>query len=83
MPGIADGSAEADSELETVVVDTQDPVTRWRWSCPNGHRTVEPTNGGVWCRSCARDADVDDPHHHELLDKRENETVPWGVVEWV
>lgn len=68
---------------EPIAIDRSKTSVRWRWGCPAGHTTVEPTNGGVWCRSCSRDPSVDDPHHHELLDKRTGETVAWERVEFV
>jgi hypothetical protein len=74
------GAAEAG---EPITIDRSKTATRWRWGCPNGHTTLEPTNGGVWCRSCARDESIDDPHHYELLDKRRDELVDWARVELV
>jgi len=32
---------------------------RWRYVCPLGHRTWEPTNHHFWCQQCARRDDVD------------------------
>ncbi len=32
---------------------------RWRYLCPLGHRTWEPTNHHFWCQYCARREDVD------------------------
>ncbi|PSP80302.1 hypothetical protein BRC81_02900 [Halobacteriales archaeon QS_1_68_20] len=63
-------------------IDTSDPTIRWRYGCPRGHTTIEPTNGGVWCRACANAHDVDDPHYHELLDKETGETIAWDRVRW-
>jgi hypothetical protein len=55
-------------------VNIDDELDRWRWACPNGHRSWEPTNNHFWCQQCAR--------HHEasgefdrLHDRRADETV--------
>jgi len=79
---LTDGSSVRDAPAR-VTIDIREESTRWRYGCPHGHTTVEPTNGGVWCRSCSRAADIDDPHHHELLDKQTGETIPWSAVDWV
>jgi len=75
---VTDGSPAADAPR--ITIDTSSAATRWRYGRPNGHATIEPTNGGIWCRSCSRAADVDDPHHHELLDKKTGKTIPWARV---
>jgi len=31
-----------------------DKADRWKWVCPNGHRSWEPTNHHFYCASCAR-----------------------------
>lgn len=74
----ADGSSERDATR--VVVDREDPTARWRWRCPNGHCDWEPTNGHLWCASCASLPEVD-PEHWELLDTKTDERVNWGAVE--
>ncbi len=28
----------------TVEIHVEDELDRWKWSCPNGHRSWEPTN---------------------------------------
>ncbi|WP_135828944.1 hypothetical protein [Halorussus halobius] len=37
----------------------EDETDRWRWVCPRGHRTWEPTNNHFWCQSCSRQRGVD------------------------
>lgn len=73
-------NVRASTDDEPVVIDTTDPASRWRYSCPNGHTTIEPTNGGAWCQSCANNPGISDPHHNELVDKRTGETVAWSRV---
>lgn len=79
---LTDGSAEADAG-ERHQINFDSAAARWRWSCPEGHTTIEPCNGGVWCRSCAKNPGIDDPHHHELLDKRHDRLVDWAQIEVV
>lgn len=47
-------------------------------------KSIEPTNGHIYCRSCARqhahDDDVD-PEHYELLDTKTGEAIPWSAIE--
>jgi len=40
-------------------VHLHDESDRWRYLCPNGHRSWEPTNDHFWCASCARRHGVD------------------------
>ena len=47
----------------------------WRYTCPRGHTTWEPTNSHLWCAACARYADGTDPEFWELHDKKTGETV--------
>jgi hypothetical protein len=51
-------------------VKIQDRQDRWRFTCPRGHRTWEPTNHHFWCARCARAQDVDGVFH-ELRDRRD------------
>jgi len=51
------------------VVRIEDRQDRWRFVCPNGHRSWEPTNHHFWCQYCAR-SDEADGVFHELLDKK-------------
>lgn len=74
-----DGSSPADAHPR-VEIDTDDPSQTWRYRCPNGHSTVQPTNGGLWCRSCARHPDVEDPHWHELIDRKTGARIPWSAI---
>lgn len=78
---VTDGSSPRDAPSR-VTIDTADPASRWRYSCPHGHTTLDPTNGGVWCQSCANNHDIEDPHHHAILDKRTGERVPWSAVDY-
>ncbi|WP_231183518.1 hypothetical protein [Haladaptatus sp. DYF46] len=48
---------------------------KWRYRCPNGHTTWEPTNNHLWCRACARQLDVD-PEFWELYDSKTHEAIP-------
>ncbi|ELZ92981.1 hypothetical protein C440_12709 [Haloferax mucosum ATCC BAA-1512] len=34
-------------------------MDRWRYTCPRGHRTWEPTNHHFWCERCASAENVD------------------------
>ena len=52
---------------ETVQID--DRADRWRWVCPNGHRSWEPTNHHFWCQACARRAELDGVFQ-QLMDKK-------------
>ena len=64
----------------TVHIDSKSRTDRWQWVCPAGHRNWTPTNGGVWCQSCQRDHEIDDPHWHELRRAGTDETVAWRDV---
>lgn len=79
---LTDGSSIRDAP-QRVIIDVRKASTKWRYGCPHGHTTIEPTNGGIWCRSCSRAADIDDPHHHSILDKARDEEIPWSAVDWV
>lgn len=82
MPSIATDGSSVNDAKQPVEIDTGNPAIKWKWSCPNGHTSIDPTNGGVWCKSCANAVDIDDPHHTEILNKRTGETVPWSSVDW-
>lgn len=67
-------------------IDTDDDLDRWRFVCPNGHRTWEPTNYHFWCSSCAQavqqDPELDvDPEFDQLHDKRTDELLERDEVE--
>jgi len=49
-----------------------DGTDRWKWVCPNGHRSWEPTNHHFWCADCAR-SDEADGVFHELRNKATSE----------
>lgn len=79
---VTDGSAEADRPTQ-IRIDLDDAADRWRYTCLHGHRNWERNNHSAWCRSCARDHDIADPHHDALLDLSTGETVPWSAIEFV
>ena len=54
---------------EKQVVRIEDRHDRWRFVCPRGHRSWEPTNHHFWCAKCARLQDVDGVFH-ELVDRK-------------
>ena len=60
--------AGADSDMH-VTVRLTDHTDRWRFTCPNGHRSWEPTNSHFWCRQCANHWDVD-PEFYHLRDRK-------------
>ncbi|MFP9192975.1 hypothetical protein ACLI4Q_15145 [Natrialbaceae archaeon A-CW1-1] len=52
-----------------------DRTDRWRFVCPRGHRSWEPTNFHFWCQQCASNwADVD-PEFDELHDRKTGKMV--------
>jgi hypothetical protein len=63
--------------MPTIRLDEE--ADRWRWTCPKGHRSWEPTNGHFWCQRCAQvardhgDDDVD-PVFYQLHDDASDET---------
>lgn len=49
---------------------------RWRFMCPNGHRSWEPTNNHFWCQQCARSYDDDvEPEFDVLHDLKTEEEI--------
>ena len=62
-------SHRSESMVPKEVVRIEDRQDRWRFVCPNGHRSWEPTNHHFWCQYCAR-SDEADGVFHELLDKK-------------
>lgn len=58
------------TQMERETIEIEDRLDRWRFTCPRGHRTWEPTNHHFWCASCARADDVDGVFH-ELRDRRD------------
>jgi hypothetical protein len=55
------------SEKTTVRIENRSD--RWRFVCPRGHRTWEPTNYHFWCQSCARLREADGVFHR-LRDRK-------------
>lgn len=53
-----------------ITIDTEDPVQRWRFRCPQGHTQWEPTNFHWWCAECARNHQQIDPEFTKLVDKK-------------
>lgn len=63
--------------MSSVEIDADDDADRWRYVCPRGHRSWEPTNNHFWCKRCSELAEqgVDvDPEFDELVDRRTRET---------
>ncbi|MCU4799723.1 hypothetical protein OB920_05000 [Halobacteria archaeon HArc-gm2] len=56
------------SEKTTVRIETK--LDRWRFTCPNGHRSWEPTNHHFWCSNCAN-AYGADGSFEQLRDQRD------------
>lgn len=55
---------------------------RWRWVCPNGHRSWEPTNEHFWCATCARTHGADvEPSFEELRDQKTDKLLDRDEVE--
>jgi len=54
---------------DTQTVDIEDRADRWRFVCPRGHRSWEPTNHHFWCAKCARRRGVDGVFH-QLVDRK-------------
>jgi len=65
---------------ETVRIE--DRLDRWRYTCPRGHRSWEPTNHHFWCQKCARHTGVDGVFH-ELRDKKTGAEIPRDRVRLV
>lgn len=54
---------------------------RWRYVCPAGHRSWEPTNEHFWCAACARALDDVDPSFEQLRDRKTDELLERGDVQ--
>lgn len=54
-------------EKQTVRIENR--LDRWRFVCPRGHRSWEPTNHHFWCHKCAAHPDVDGVFY-QLLDRK-------------
>jgi len=62
---------------DSVRIDLEDEGDRWRYICPAGHRSWEPTNNHFWCQACASASswqDVD-PEFEELVDRKEGKSL--------
>lgn len=68
------------SKKETVRIENEQD--RWRFTCPRGHRSWEPTNHHFWCSNCARAGDVDGVFH-ELRDGRDDQLLEREQVKLV
>ena len=67
-----------------VKIHLDDEGDRWRFVCPRGHRTWEPTNHHFWCQACAESPDLDiDPVFHELHDLTTGDELERGDVRLV
>lgn len=52
-----------------------DSTDRWRFCCPAGHRSWEPTNHHFWCKRCASREPGPDPEFDELHDRKTGEMI--------
>ncbi len=52
-----------------------DRTDRWRYVCPRGHRSWEPTNAHFWCQQCARTWGDVDPEFDALHDRKTGERI--------
>lgn len=43
---------------------------RWRYVCPRGHTSWEPTNFHFWCAACARHHGDTEPEFDYLHDRK-------------
>ena len=66
------GGVRRPSMMARKVVRIEDRMDRWRFTCPNGHRSWEPTNHHFWCQQCARQEGIDGVFH-ELRDRKNGE----------
>lgn len=55
------------SDKQTLRIENQ--MDRWRFVCPRGHRSWEPTNHHFWCAQCARMKEFDGVFY-ELVDRK-------------
>lgn len=77
----ADGSSIEDAHR----VEIDRSKAPHRWGCPEGHVSWDKTNSHIWCPTCARQAENGrdiDPEHWEILDKMNDETIPYAAVDW-
>lgn len=64
-----------------IAIDLDDPLDRYRFTCPRGHTDWQRTDGHFWCRSCANGWDVD-PVFLELTDRKTREQLARDRVEF-
>jgi len=57
------------TQMSQVTIEIENRHDRWRFVCPRGHRSWEPTNHHFWCAKCARAEGVDGVFH-ELRDQK-------------
>lgn len=55
------------SNRATVRIENQ--RDRWRFTCPNGHRSWEPTNDHFYCQQCYKLGGVE-PAFEQLRDRK-------------
>lgn len=68
------------NDANEIVIDTSDESIKWRYTCPHGHLTYEPTNGGIWCRACDHDDEIDEAHHHAIKDKSKDKLIDFDRI---
>jgi hypothetical protein len=57
-----------------------DCIDRWRYTCPRGHRSWEPTNSHFWCQQCARTHDTE-PTFAQLRDRKNDRRVDRAQID--
>lgn len=62
-------SRRSESMPPKEVVRIEDRQDRWRFVCPRGHRSWEPTNHHFWCQKCAA-SDESDGVFRTLRDRK-------------
>ena len=72
--GLLPTRASASNVSRNTEIKLYDEMDRWKWVCPRGHRSWEPTNNHFWCAECARAHEVDGVFH-ELRNRKTGELV--------
>lgn len=63
-------------------IELEDKADRWRYVCPAGHRSWEPTNEHFWCAACASGPDADvNPSFTQLRDQKTDDLLDRDDVE--
>ena len=77
LPGIGFLTPGRRSDSMPIEIGLDDEGDRWKWVCPNGHRSWEPTNRHFWCRQCAQQNwnDDVDPEFDQLRNAATGELV--------